>query len=214
MTTPTSTWYSVLAHTNCAIQQLKMGQAQEARAIRGDVAMALVRDLSERQEAARRSRFDGAKTSLEKLMVLGVVVTEDDARDNYYISKHRAETAAAAGVASDLIDAAEDYCASYDAQVATLRRWAEQGETDAEHAERVHAALGTKAVEGKKRPCTHRETRRERGVMRVGYNPRTDTESFVCCRCGARAEPPRRTPWPTKGALDAANVLAVLGAQK
>jgi len=154
-------------------------------------------------EAARRAQFDAAKTTVGKLMVLGVVTTADDEYDRAMLYQGDQERAKVLGITLNEAATRREAWREYQAIVGALQDIVRDGETAAEHSERVTAHLvGIEGLNAKGRPCTHRTTQREIGWQVADW---TDHHYF-CGRCGAQAPAlPERTE-PT----EAANIAAAL----
>lgn len=179
--------------------------------IRDFTMLSLVTQRLEHAEQLRLERIHGAKTNLQYLMAAGVVISCDDAQDNAYRWRHHEDIAKAAGVSHALVEAAAEYAQIADGIIAELKRTAEQGETSEEHGARVRAAAAEQVgfQKGKKKPCRHNETKRERGLMRMGSNA-LGGQRWGCCRCGVTFEVPDRPATPTDEARRAATLYARL----
>lgn len=188
----------------------------EQEAPEGDVIRELALAAIAARAAARQAKINGAKTNLEQLMAAGVIVTEDDARDNAYRYEYQCKVATALGIrpneAGQLMrqaDAEQDV-------VLRLLGAIYANETDAEQRARFDAVKAT--AQGAKengKPCQHRETKRERawsGPIFVNGKPGdpihgADRVDFVCYRCGARVSADAHVHAATPGALAALRTI-------
>lgn len=165
-------------------------------------------------EDARRARIQVSKTNMEYLMNAGVIVSEDDARDNSYKYEYLCKRAGEAGITVAEAEAAWNLERA-EGNVRSALKWdVSLGETMAEHVARRNAlmasAVGT--MESGRR-CKHNRTQKEMGwINRVGfYTSMAEDDNgnwpFKCCRCNAEVTL-MRVAEPTEQAILAAAILA------
>ena len=179
-----------------------------------DTVTILATEQRSQAKEARQARIAGSKTNIEYLMNAGVLVTEDDARDNAYKYAYLAERAAREGVTFDQAEAAHEQEQAEDNVRSALKWDVSLGETMAEHVARRNAlmasAVGT--MESGRR-CKHNRTKKEISwINRVGFYTlmAEDDEGnwpFKCCRCGVEVTL-QRVSEPTEQVILAKVILA------
>jgi hypothetical protein len=165
-------------------------------------------------EEARIARIRGSKTNMEYLRNAGVIITCDDAMDNYYHDVYIAGRAMGAGITIAEAEAAFEQERAEENVRSALKWDVSMNETMAENVARRNALMAT-AVGTKEngRPCVHRTTKSERGwINKEGWYCMTARDDagnwpFKCCRCGAEVTLIALTE-PTEQAKLAAAILA------
>ena len=141
----------------------------------------------EQAAAARAARLAGAKTNLDALIAVGVVVTCDDEYDRAMAHLGCTNRAKAAGRSYQEQRAIESTHKARRNAWEGLGRVLARTETPDEERERQAAILAGVVgyQEGKVRPCRHNSTKRERGWVATWDDDGRPAK--VCCRCGERS---------------------------
>jgi len=140
--------------------------------------------LAKVSRAARQARINTARTTGERLIACGVLITADDAFDDAMRHQGITERAQQNGRTFAEQEAIEDARRRARDVRNFLSGIVRDGETPQEKHDRQAPILSAKhgQQEGYKRPCTHRTTKSQ-----VGWRPWG--EDMICCRCGAKASP-------------------------
>ena len=172
----------------------------------------------EHREAARRARFEAARSTPGKLLAMGVLTTADDEMEASFAYERRSAEAKARGVPMTQIEDEDRQRRAIRNIQSYLREASTYGETEAERSERIRvaheAAVGFRPGSGRR--CTHQPTKQKPGWMSRygGYNMLATDEHgdmvHVCTHCGATVTLPGKPPTPTADAARAAGLLLLL----